>query len=105
MHADACHRKRSTGIAGWSPPLDYTGHPAACLWWRGEDLDLRTSGYETYFDRLPGPSVVNVVALNRRASWDDCRINLLKCAPASDMNIESVGFSWELQRSTFGAAA
>jgi len=30
--------------------------------WRGEDLNLRPSGYETHFDRLPGNSLVDDMA-------------------------------------------
>jgi len=37
--------------------------------WRGEDLNLRPSGYETYFDRLLRHAQIISVVLNQPLNW------------------------------------
>ena len=56
-------------------------------WWRGEDLNLRPSGYEPWIERLPTNSPVNRVSLNYPSSWDDQQYDTLSSEYLDDTRI------------------
>jgi hypothetical protein len=61
-----------------------TGPDLRSICWRGEDLNLRLSDYESHLNRPPAVLQFDLVSRNCSPNWDNASVDLLTCEVVSD---------------------